>query len=501
MTDREQHSFGESAVTSTHSSTCISKAQPCETRMFKDAILDSLAVLGNVAQFVSFGPDGVQRFCRIAGHPANHVFASAEEAVAALLAMSPEGTVNVRSFRPERAQGNPFIYGLGTLADVLASVRQLTQDGFHVIVNETVDVNDGGVSGVLQHNCMEFAPGVVPRFVEKSGVDPVPALPRDLAEKMLETVYGFCPDLARYPKGNECDKERGAEVGDYRVEFSMHPSARGFRHERTIIWEEERLEKTPITPFYAWPNPFSRLLGDKAYGLLLGWLLGAPVPRCTVFPRDVKVSPFTFGTPTGTGARWTRTCPKQQEPGRFSTLRSWVDPFALMQQEDPENLYLASCLVQDEVRAQFSGALITSAENMPIIEGIHGFGDDFMLGIDQPKSVLPQNVLHDVQTLYASLCEKLHGAVRFEWAHDGRQLWLLQLHKGSTNSCGRIIVPGTPAIWMDFQVAQGLQALHQLVATAKQRGNGIRVMGNVGMSSHMADILRKAQVPSELVSQ
>lgn len=456
--------------------------------MFKDEILDRLAEIANVAQFVSFGPDGSQRFCRIAGHAQNHSFAHAHEAVAALLAQSPDKTVNVRSFRPDQPQGNEFIYGIGVISEVLDHIQRLTRTGLHVIVNETIDIDDGGVSGVLQDGCLEFAPGVVPRFVEKHGADPVPALPRKLACTMLETVYGVCPDFGRY-----CD-------ANYRVEFSIHPGARGYKRERTIIWEEEYLVTDPINPYYVWPNPFSRLLGDKAYGLLLGWLLKAPVPRCTVFPRESRLSPFTFGTPTGSGVRWTRTCPRQQEPGKFSTVRTWVDPYALMEQEDPEHIYLSSCIVQDEVRALYSGALIVNALHQPIIEGVKGFGDAFMLGEQQPEHKIPQHIIDDIHKLYAHLSNQIQDAIRFEWAHDGYQIWLLQLHKGQTESRERIIVPGAMHRWIDFYVSHGLQALQGTILDAQRQNCGIRIVGNVGMSSHIADVLRKARVPSELVS-
>lgn len=454
--------------------------------MFKDAILNDLAESANVAQFVSFDPKVIQRFCRITGVPVNHTFASPIEAVEALLSNSPDKTVNVRSFRPDQAQGNPFFYGLNNTSEVIAHIMRLAKADFYTIVNETVDINDGGVSGVLQDGCIEFAPGVVPRFVEKHGDDQVPAMPRHLAEEMLKIVYGFAPDLGKYDDTN------------YRVEFSIHPGVRGYKRERTIIWEEERLETVPIEPYFVWPNPFSRLIGDKTYGLLLGCLLGAPVPRTTVFPRSPQICPFTFGFPTGATKRWTRTCPRQQEPGRFSTLRTWTDPFALMQKEDPQNQFLSACLVQDEVYSLFSGALITDVKHQPIIEGVQGFGDEFMLGKYEPALEIPQYILDDVRKLHTYLSEKLLSDIRFEWAHDGQQVWLLQLHKGTTESHGRIIVPGMPEEWVDFEVTLGLPMLHRVILQAKQNKLGIRVIGNVGMSSHIADLLRKSKIPSTM---
>src|SRR5579864_6204527 len=115
---------------------------------FKDARLDELAKQGNVAQFVSFGPDLRQRFSRVCGFAPNHFFSSIEEATTVLLDHSPEQKVNVRSFSPENPQGHEFIYGIDTAIKAEENIRRLASGGLFVILNETVDVSDGGVSGV-----------------------------------------------------------------------------------------------------------------------------------------------------------------------------------------------------------------------------------------------------------------------------------------------------------------------------------------------------------------
>ena len=58
-----------------------------------------------------------------------------------------------------------------------------------MIVNESVDVNDGGVSGVSQGGLCEFAPGKTPRCVEEE--EEVAALPVDLALSVFQRVYGL----------------------------------------------------------------------------------------------------------------------------------------------------------------------------------------------------------------------------------------------------------------------------------------------------------------------
>lgn len=448
--------------------------------MFKDAILNNLSDSANVAQFISYGPDGVQRFSRVHGHDANKNFGSMCEGIAAMLNASPEHSVNVRSFLPDSPQGNAFHYGITDVEKAVDIASKLNADGLYIIVNETVDVNDGGVSGVVFGGCVEFAPGQIPRFVEKNSEEPVPALPVAEAVEMLSTVYGVPVNIDDY--------------GPQRVEFSVHPKARGWKHEHVIVWELGE-DGGRVQPFYSWPNSFSRLIGDKTYGLMMANILGFAVPRTTVYPRNTKIPPFSFGEPTGNDGVWTRTAPRVQEPGKYTTVRGWSDPFAMMDSDDPENVALAACLVQDEVGSIYSGAVLTGADGAPIIEAVRGFGDGFMVGGNAPLEAIPAEIIADVTMLHAMLCDRL-GAARFEWGYDGNKVWVLQLHKGQSESCGRVIYPGNASEWVDFSPEDGLAALRNLVSDAIKSQYGVRVVGNVGLSSHVCDVLRKAKVPA-----
>jgi hypothetical protein len=447
---------------------------------YKDEILDRLAEKGNIAQFVSFSPELVQRNSRIAGVKVNYEFGSPREAIEKLFLASPEGSLNVRSFLPDQPQSHEFVYGIKNQKEVCEHVERLASQGLYTIVNETIDVNDGGVSGVLQNGVVEFAPGVVPRFVEKSA-DPVSTLPKEFAIRLLEEVYSCTLDID-YPS-------------NMRVEFSLHPRKRGWRKTNTIIWEEEVVEENSIEPFFRWPTGFSKFIGDKAYGLLIAHLLGFPVPKSTVFSTNPVLGIFSFGNTTGTGEVWMRTCPIVQEPGLFTTVRGWSDPYALMASDDPKSVSIASCLAQQEVPALFSGALLSTADEV-LVEGVKGFGDDFMIGKKAPAS-LPKEIVHDVKELYRKMKEVL-GPIRMEWAHDGSQVWVLQLHVGVSESSTRIIYPGNTTNNVDFFISDGLDALRTLV---KNIGSdmGILVHGNIGMSSHIADVLRKAKIPSFVV--
>ena len=444
---------------------------------FKDAILDELANRANVAQFVSFGPDGQQRFSRLHGFAPNWRFGSVEEALEALLNRAPERRVNIRSFHPDQPQGHEFVYGLTSAEEGTRAINRLSSGGLFIIANETVDVNDGGVSGVVHGNVMEFSPGGTPRIVESGGIVSVT---RDVGHKILEWVYGFAFDIS----AQNC----------VRVEFSLHPVRRGYRSEHIIIWEMHESTEVPSSPFLVWPNRFSEMLGDKAFGLLVAATLGLQVPLTTVISRALR--PFTFGSETGSDVVWLRTCPARPEPGMFPTVRGWTDPFALLQQvNDSERI--SSVLVQHEVFPQYAGAVLTSSTGEVITEGVAGFGDELMLGRAQPTQ-LPASVIDRVQRSHATLVQQI-GSARAEWAFDGSELWILQVQPEAALSAGMTIVPGHAAEEVDFDVARGLSGLRELVNLIAGRNVGINLRGRVGMTSHIADVLRRHRIPSRIL--
>src|SRR5262249_24547277 len=159
----------------------------------------------------------------------------------------------------------------------------------------------------------------------------------------LQRVYGFAPTFP---------------TGRWRIEFSIHPVPRGHREGHTILWEAEHEGSNQTVSHVRWPNRFSRFIGDKAFGLLLADCLGFWVPSTRVISRSV--APFSFGTSTGTGEPWIRTCPVEPVPGKFTTLRGWTDPFVLLAREDPDGRRIASVLSQEGVRTVYSGAAIGS---------------------------------------------------------------------------------------------------------------------------------------------
>lgn len=495
----------------------------------KDETLDRLADSHNVAQFVSFEPgeQTAQRFCRIMGVPAGHPFSSVDEAVERLLQTAVDGSVNVRSFKPGETTSYPFKYGLKTVADAAGMVRELAKQGLHTIVNETIDIHDGGVSGVLADGLIEFAPDDTPRCVEKAETA---KLPVDVAGIILPLVYGFQPQWDREPTR--------------RVEFSIHPQKRGLRHDHTIIWEIGPLDDAwslPDAPgslqVGGWPNRFSRVLGDKTYGLLVAHALGFPVPYTRVF--NSRIAPFTFGRRTGARGSWLRTAPAENEPGRHPTryfrekdlpisadveplpglleyledcipLLSWTAYVVLQQQGcSPSNRggdraapavsteNLPSILAQQSVASRWSGSLITE-QSGPRIEGVRGFGDQFMMS-EQAEEALPQTVRDSVLQVQQQL-EKLLGPISMEWADDGQCIWVLQLHQELSLGAGDVIVPGDAEHWQEFDVSAGLASLRELVDRAAEKGHGIEFTESVASTSHAAAIVRKKGVPARVRS-
>jgi len=419
-----------------------------------------------------------QEFSRILGFSPNERFKSAREAISALFERSAAHSINLRSFTPDNPQSREFIYGIRSVEDALAAAVRLGSAGLFIIVNETIDVHDGGVSGVLMGDVIEFTPDDTPRGVEKSGFA---SLPRNWGIAILATVYGFSPDL---------DVPRAS-----RLEFSIHPKKCGWRHTNTLGWEYEKIAPFYASPKLSWPNRFSRMLGDKAYGLLIAHTAGLPVPRTTVISR--RVAPFSFGRITGSTETWIRTSPAEQNPGKFATAKGWLDPFRLLQHEDPNGDQISSVLCQSAVSAAFSGAAIVTADGHFVIEGKAGEGESFMKGESRPE-VLPAQVTAEVTELFET-AKRMLGPVRFEWAYDGQTVWLLQLHRGATQSTGHVILPGNADRWIWFDAAAGLGVLRQTIASLDQ-GAGLIVAGEVRLTSHIADIIRRAGIPAKIAS-
>jgi hypothetical protein len=127
---------------------------------------------------------------------------------------------------------------------------------------------------------------------------------------------------------------------------------------------------------------------------------------------------------------------------------------------------------------------------------VAGTGDDFMTGRRPPEDI-PVDVMRAVRETFETACGLL-GPVRFEWAWDGAAVWILQLHRGASAAAGRVIVPGEATRFHPLDVSQGIEALRELIARVQGTGEGIALVGRVGVTSHLGDLLRRARIPSRI---
>jgi len=182
-----------------------------------------------------------------------------------------------------------------------------------------------------------------------------------------------------------------------------------------------------------------------------------------------------------------------QQQGRFTTSRRWIDPFKLLQTEDPHGSQIPAILAQREVPALFSGAATDLGGDQTTVEGVSGFGDAFMLGLEPPTE-LPAQVRRSVEKTLEMVREELARPVGIEWAWDGQQVWVLQLHLLAAP-------PATPSAhaaledWIRFDPSDGLQTLTALLDEASLGRRGIILTRRVGVTSHIGDLLRQSGVP------
>lgn len=448
---------------------------------------------GNIAQFISVDPNNNTQVKLAVINGYNHYkFQSIKEAILLLIDSSRSKKVNIRSFTKDSLKGHSLHYGKNKedIEEILHIIKHNASEGKYSIINENIDVMDGGVSGVVLGNIVEFSPDDTPKCVDKDGVC---RLNKQLAYSIINTIYGFAPNI-NFSK-------------EYRVEFSIHPNREGVNKEHTIIWEYEKCKIYNYDEKIIWPNNFSKFIGDKAFGLLIANYLGFNVPYTNVISR--RVAPFSFGKKTGLHEKWLRTCPVVKEPGKYMTSSTWVDPFSLMLDEEKKgngDVNIASIISQDSVNAKYSGACIIEKDrDEDIIEGVIGKGDAFMVGSDSYEK-LPDNVLNKVAEVNNKIRSNMHilgDQISIEWVYDGDKVWVVQLNQlqSKTSFDRHTIVDGIAKKFIDFDVKKGLDELRALIVSVKDKDIGIRLIGKVGITSHFGDVLRQNNIPSYIINE
>ena len=437
----------------------------------------------NVAQFISVDKNNlsIPKYVHIRDNTSNNL--ELKESIELLIMSANSKLVNIRSYSETITKGSRFVMdkGIDDIDEIIQIIKENAENGLDSIVNENINVSDGGVSGVVIGGIIEFSPNDTPRCVEKDGIC---SLPREIGLAILETVYGFKPGLDF--------------AHDCRVEFSIHPLKQGVKQEHTIIWEYEDM-KSDAVPHIDFPNNFSKHLGDKVFGLLLVNALGFNVPKSLIIPRNL--APFSFGVDTGSSEVWTRTAPIIKQAGKFTTCKGWIDPFQLMSEEDNSSSDVGSIICQNSIDGIYSGAsFVKSNKSLDIIEGVKGNGDGFMVGEDKVQD-LPLQVIRLVEEINDNFrtIQDVLGDISFEWVYDGEQIWVVQLNQlKNSSSKPNVIVDGDVSNYIAFDTNRGLEELRNVIGSMNQNA-GIKLIGNVGITSHFGDLLRQNQIPSIIV--
>ena len=444
-------------------------------KLYKDEGIFNLSNNFNVARFVSFEnklPLKI-RYCVLDD---NYQTNNPKEAIDFLLNKCSK--VNVRSFDPEKPEGNPFIQNLKSTNDVLNCIEKLIkQKNLYIIVNESIDEHDGGISGVYFNNVIEFSPDATPRCVDSNNIKTT-LLPYNLSKKIIDSIYGVTPDFSNFK--------------DTRIEFSIHPNKCGFKNSNTIIWQiEEKKNTNNIKINISWPTNFSKMIGDKTFGLLIADSINLNVPETTVFNN--RLNPFSFGNKTSLNGVRTRTCPEIKEPGYYPSYKSFVDPINLLKtlnKNKPQNITeVKSVIIQNSIDSLYSGRAICKDLLDIDIDGVFGDGDDFMLGKDKSCEI-PENIKNEIYNIFKKIYQYV-GKSSIEWVFDkNNKLWIVQLNKINDNC----IKYNKNMEYIDFYYKDNIEEFRNFVVELKDKNKGINLYGNVSPLSHIGEISEMYQI-------
>lgn len=465
----------------------------------RDERMIAISGSANIANFVSFDGSGRLRFARLGTRSLRN---SSQVPLKDLLEnlLSSVGRVNLRFFAPGASTGARMVPDVSDLKTLFMTSEQCIAEDGYVIVSEAIALDDGGISGVVVHDVVEFMNGVTPRFVDQS-TSKFPQLPTSVGEKMLRAIYGNDVNLLLFDK-------------ELRVEFSVHPNPVGHLGRRMIVWDAYHAPaSSALRPMIEWPNVYSDWLGDKLYGLLVADAVGLTVPKSvgwlhprieseheSVFERWTPSLGVRFGQDTGSTDEWLRSSPSRRDPGKYPTLKSSskMDPLDWMAQIDPNGRNIRSVVQQQNVRSVYSGAA-ECGQGATLIEGVAGSGESYMLGRRVPEHI-PKPVERNVR-LMADQIFAAFGASRFEWAFDGDQTWLLQVNQKFVEDRSPIEVEVEGKKYVDFDPTEGLERLAEVIIVAKEADATVRLGRRVGLTSHVCELLHRADVKYALARQ
>jgi hypothetical protein len=153
---------------------------------------------------------------------------------------------------------------------------------------------------------------------------------------------------------------------------------------------------------------------------------------------------------------------------------------------------IMAVLDQASVDAAFSGVAAPTQDGRTLVEGVEGLGDAYMLGRRSPQR-LPSDVEADVKLLHRDVQDRF-GPVRMEWVYDGRECWIIQVQ-----SVPQLRTPPAPSIngCISFDASTNtLVDLQRIIKKARKEQKGVRVVGDVGVLSHVGDMLDREGIPT-----
>ena len=454
----------------------------------KSWVLNDIAYMknGNVAQFVSFDDKGKVEYYSLKEDVWEPDYRNKALLLNNLLKYATYGKVNIRTYKLDDNMSHPFIQNLSTIDEIYSYLEKFKEQKLYTIVSETVVTNDGGVSGIMDSDIVEFAPGITPRDIENLSSIEIAKLPREMGCAILECIYGTTLAPFKYEKNK-------------RIEFSTHPKPIGSSNNNKLFWQIDKSTAHIDAPDICWPNSFSKMIGDKTYGLMVAYFLGFNVPCTTVYNKNDRVPNFTFGRYTKSKKVWTRSCPSESQPGKYPTFPKYVksSKFFKLCGDYPD---MVACIHQDEVNAKYSGGMIIDRDYNVWIDGVKGFGDHFMMGDVNNTIQLPDKIYKLVKVVGLELSRKINNSIKVEWVVDhNNEFWVLQLRvDDSVKACSTIVDVECFGNYVEYDPLgdTGLIKLRKLVDDIKDTGDGIVVKRKIGITSHVADILRKNKIPS-----
>lgn len=412
-----------------------------------------------------------------------------------LLTHSKEGSVNIRTWRKDREKGSEFIYGLTSVDEIVSKLNKLRSEGYEILLNETIDKDDGGISGVMLGNIVEFAPFSTPRNVENGNVC---RLPIDIAIRILAYTYNL--SVTTFNKLMNLSK---ISKEGHRIEFSVHP-----KHPQYTVWEIDTLEGRQSPKFINVPQDcdFSKMIGNKTFGLLLMSAMNINVPNSEVINMYLDEK-FKFGLYENKQSdyKWLRPAPKIKEPGKYDSIRSKkLDIPKRIREWDKE---ISSYIIQDDVNSEYSGSAIMRENWRVIVEGVEGTGEDFMVGKKEVES-LPKSIIDKVirTLLELRLDFEKNGIINttfsIEWGIVDRTVIIFQFNfiEDDSNEDWIVEPKNGDTTYIDYNVERGLEEFRDLTSKIKE-GQGINLIGNIGITSHFGDLLRKYRIPSRIINR